>query len=320
MTPSATFLFALAAAYGIAFCYGLILRKVQYSSLTAVAVVGILSCPLLIPADCVVARALMSLCAADLVFKAIELRRMMLTTKVVLEASSLYHYLAPFPFLLVVYQEKEGKILQNAERDPRNIGRMLCAFLVGVVAIALIGASWHLPYLASNFLYDHTLKLLIFTVFLEALSRWLYRVERFVGYDTTPIINNVLSSRTVSDFWQLYNTRVHSWFHLNLFRPARRVSPAWGVALVFIANGLLHELMFGVTTGRFDGYQLLFFLTQIPAVLVSGRMRKFAIRNGLLGEALVRCFTIAWMLMTTMLFFHGVNRIIPFYSATPWLP
>jgi hypothetical protein len=39
------------------------------------------------------------------------------------------------------------------------------------------------------------------------------------------------------------------------------------------------------------------------------------------GGAAVRIVTAFWMYATSILFFHGVDRIFPFvYASDPWLP
>ncbi len=87
-----------------------------------------------------------------------------------------------------------------------------------------------------------------------------------------------------------------------------------------LGEGLPKNRMFGIATSRFDGYQLLFFIVQIPAVIASRHLRRFAAKVGLPAIVLLRGITIIWMMGTSILFFHGVNRIVPFYTATPWLP
>ncbi|MCA9230585.1 MAG: hypothetical protein KDA57_08035 [Planctomycetales bacterium] len=318
MLPTAAFLLAITTGYAIAFGYGVAVRVIRHLLLAATAVISILMCPLIIPADQVILRALTSLYAADLVFKVVELRRLATTNHFLLQASNICRYLIPFPFLLVVYQERQS-LLPFSDKNHKRITRLFGACLITLFAIGLFVGAYSFPYATSNFLLDHTVKVLVFVIFLEAFSRCLYHLERLAGYDTTPIINSLLQSHTVSEFWQRYNVRVHSWFYLNLFQPSRRASTTYAVVLVFGVNGLLHELMFGITTSRFDGYQLMFFLVQIPAVLASRWLRRLAARNSYL-KTMVHSATILWMLLTTMLFFHGVNRIVPFYSATPWLP
>jgi len=89
----------------------------------------------------------------------------------------------------------------------------------------------------------------------------------------------------------------------------------------FLISAVVHELMFGIATSRFDGYQFLFFTLQGPAILASRPLSRWARRYGLFGITALRGSTIVWMYFTSMLFFHGVNRIFSFtYASTPWLP
>jgi hypothetical protein len=60
---------------------------------------------------------------------------------------------------------------------------------------------------------------------------------------------------------------------------------------------------------------------QIPAVLVSPGLKRFADRYGTTGRWLARSLTIVWFYFTSMLFFRGVARVFPFsYASQPWLP
>jgi len=44
-------------------------------------------------------------------------------------------------------------------------------------------------------------------------------------------------------------------------------------------------------------------------------------RRGIVGSMAAHAITIVWMLMTSVLFFHGVARIFPFvYASESWLP
>ena len=100
-------------------------------------------------------------------------------------------------------------------------------------------------------------------------------------------------------------------------------SPARGVFLVFLVSAALHEVMFGVATSRFDGYQFAFFFVQIPAVLASRPLISAAGRWGAAGAAAAHGATIAWFYATSMLFLHGGNRALPwfgYYASEPWLP
>lgn len=120
----------------------------------------------------------------------------------------------------------------------------------------------------------------------------------------------------MAEFWRRYNHRVHDWIDLNLFRPAGgRRAPARAVVVAFVVSGLFHELMFAIATSRPTGYQLAFFALQAPAVLASGRIERLARRGGLLGKVVARGATIAFLAVTSVLFFDGVARVFPFVYA-----
>lgn len=197
------------------------------------------------------------------------------------------------------------------------------------LAAVLFAAGFGLVHLASQFAVirdcfplDHAVKFLIFLLAVESLSRMLYGLERLAGFDTTPLLRNSFLSRTVADFWRRFNTRVHSWFQYNVFRYSGvRRAPVRGVLLCFFLSGILHELMFGIATSRFDGCQFTFFMLQAPAVLASRPLERLAMRGGLFGKVMAHGLTFVWMMVTSVFFFRGVDRVFPFfYASQPWLP
>jgi hypothetical protein len=115
---------------------------------------------------------------------------------------------------------------------------------------------------------------------------------------------------------------VQYWLLLNLFLPSGgRRAPVQGVCVTFVFSGVLHELMFCMATSHMDGYQLAFFTMQAPAVVLSKPLSELATRGGLVGRLLARGLTILWMTATSVLFFHGVDRVAPFfYVGQPGTP
>jgi hypothetical protein len=176
--------------------------------------------------------------------------------------------------------------------------------------------------LRSCFLIDHAVMVLLFIVAVEALAQALWGLERLAGFNTTPLIRFAFLSRTPAEFWQRYNTRVHAWLYYNVFVPCGGLkAPVRGICLTLLVSGLLHELMFDIATSRPDGYQLMFFLLQVPGILASPGLERLARHAGLAGKALAHGLTILWMAATSVFFFHGVNRIFPFvYASEPLLP
>ena len=185
-----------------------------------------------------------------------------------------------------------------------------------VAAILLTRAYASIPLLRANFVLDHVAMLVAFVLAIESISCVLFGLEHLAGFDTRPIIRNAFRSRTVAEFWQRYNGRVHDWFLRNIFRQiGGRRRPIRAVWLVFLISGLFHELMFGIATSVFDATQLAFFLIQAPAAMTSGWFERLANRGGVAGKFAAHGFTILFLAATSVLFFHGVRRVFPFIYA-----
>jgi hypothetical protein len=226
------------------------------------------------------------------------------------------HFLMPFPVLLVVWEEKT----RPRVRPPSYVAE----FMFALPWVAISGVSVYLIFIfppvsevMAKFVFDHAIKLFVFAAMIESLSMAMHRIERIGGYDTTPLVQNAISSLTPADFWKRYNTRVHAWMDLNVFRPTGgRRHPMRGILLTFLVSAVFHELMFDLATSSLTGYQFLFFACQAPAVMLSSRLQRFAKRNGVPGAVVARCVTILWFALTSVLFFNGVQRIFPFYYAS----
>lgn len=315
-------LFALAAAYATALAIPLFRRQDGSIHLAAWCLAPIpLACPLLIPSDQVVLRALSALPCTDLSLRVTDYLRHSRHSALGFVSRDYYRFLISFPALLVTFRDHQRRLPHPVPPGP-EIARVLLG-AAGFAAAFLI--TLHLAddsALRASHLLDHVVKLGVFIVAIESLSRMLFGLERLAGFDTRPIVHNVLLSRTPAEFWsRRYNHRVSDWLHLNVFRPAGgRRHPVRGTLLVCFASGVLHELMFGIATSRFDGYQFLFFFLQAPAVLASIPLERLARRSAAAAVA-ARAFTILWMATTSLLFFHGVDRVFPFvYASDPWLP
>jgi hypothetical protein len=231
------------------------------------------------------------------------------------------HFLVPFPWLLVVLGQKDRR-LRPEQRSFADFGRlMLGAAGVGLGFVLLFAANER-PALQSSFLLDHITKLFIFVLTVESLSQALCGLERLLGFDTRPLIDCGFLARTPAEFWLRYNTRVQPWLFLNVFLPAGgRRSPARGVGATFLVSALLHEVAFDIALSRVTGYQLLFFLIQSPAVLLSPALERLARAWGVLGAVVAHAVTILWMGLTSILFLDGVDRIFEiYYAGDRWLP
>jgi hypothetical protein len=79
--------------------------------------------------------------------------------------------------------------------------------------------------------------------------------------------------------------------------------------LVFLLSAVLHEYVFGIATGRLQGFQTAFFLIQGLAVASTARMRPrgWKIVPWALGTGI-------FMLLSSTLFFASMQGVVPFYS------
>ncbi len=305
---------ALALAYGCALavplagCWsrGRLLRLAAWC-----LAAGALACPLLIPSDLVVFRAISAFVSTDIAFKMVDFLRHHGRAWDGIVVREYCRFLIPFPVLAVVDPDHRRRL---ARPDPPwpHVLRILGGTAVVAAGVVLMRTLSGTEAVRSSPALDHLARLLIFVPTIEAISRVLYGLERLAGFDTRPIVRNAFLSRTVAEFWCRYNGRMHDWYDRNVFRPSGgRHAPARSVVLVFLASGLHHELMFGIALSGFTGYQLAFFLLQAPAVLASGRLERLARRGGLAGKVAAHVATILFLAATSVLFFDGVSKVFP---------
>lgn len=272
---------------------------------------GCLASPLLIPADLVGLRAAAVFVSAELVFKVVDFLRHQGRGWDSHASREYCRFLIPFPILAVVYPNHKRRLLRPDRPWPhilRILGGSACvvAGLVFVRSISMNAAVQSSPAL------DHAIRLLVFVPVIESISCVLYGFERLAGFDTTPIVRNAYLSRTVSEFWQRYNYRLHDWFYCNVFQATGgRRAPVRSVLLVFVFSGVFHEAAFALATWRLTGYQFAFFAIQGPAALASRHLERLARRGGIAGRITAHGVTILFMSVTSVLFFHGVSEVFP---------
>ena len=284
---------------------------------------AVLACPLLIPADRIIGRAFAALVCVDLFFRLTDLTRQARRPGATVPTWQIYAwFLIPFPALLVVYGAKQRLSSTSSTSALAALARTALGGTVFLGALALTLAATHSAVLRGSFWLDHAVKVAIFAVAIESLAQALAGLERLAGFKTRPIVDGAILSRTPAEFWSRFNNRVHDWLYLNVFLPSGGMrAPFRGLIAVFLVSALFHELMFGIATSRFDGYQTTFFLLQIPAVMLSRGLERLSKAWGLAGQIIARGVTILWMGATSVFFFHGVDRVFPFvYASEPWLP
>ena len=183
----------------------------------------------------------------------------------------------------------------------------ICGLAVGVVAgRQVFVADWS----KAPFLLEHSTKMIAFYVpTLSALSAsvagW-----RLLGGSARDYMNRPYLARTPADFWHRYNRNFQQFFLEDVFNTLdNRLSRPVKIMIVFALSAMLHEYVFGIATGRVQGYQTAFFLLQGISVAATMRVRPRGWR------------AIPWAMGTTLfvllcstLFFASMQGVVPFYS------
>lgn len=276
----------------------------------------------LIGADRMVLRGIAEFIGVDLLFKMIDYGRQFPSREG--SATSFQAYLRclpPFPVLAVVFGDREKRL----PAGPPLARELAIVCLTGCIIVGMFPAvefASSIGALRACFPLNHAVKLAMFLVMIEAMSRFAWGLERLAGYNISPLIDKCYLATTPGEFWRRYNKRVGKWLYLNVFVPSGgRRAPIRGVFATFFVSAVLHEVAFAIATSRFTGYQFTFFILQAPAVAVSGWFQPMIDRAGPALRTVARCVTILWFYVTSVFFFEGVNRIFPFvYGARPWLP
>lgn len=191
--------------------------------------------------------------------------------------------------------------------DLRWLVTGLCGLAAGVAAgRQVFVADWS----KVPFLFEHSAKLIaLYVPLLSGLSAgaagW-----RLLGGSAQDTMNRPYLARTPAEFWRRYNRNMLSFFLEDVFKPlGDRLGRPGKVMIVFSLSAMLHEYIFGIATGRVQGYQTTFFLLQGIAVAGTSRVRPRGWRaiTWAMGTAL-------FVLLSSTLFFASMQGVVPFYS------
>ena len=312
-------LLAIVTAYGCAVVAPLLRYRLggRVGAVAGWCIVPIVMvCPVLIPSANVGLRAASAFASGEITFRIVEYFRHWGDVERSRAFRDYVRFLIPFPVFSAVYPDHKRRLLRPESPWPQVL-RLLGGIVGCIIAVQAIRALNQIALIRSSFALKHTVMLLTFVLAIESLSRALCGLERLAGFDTTPIIRNAYLSRTVSQFWQRYNYRIHDWLYRNVFQATGgRRAPVRSLLLVFLVSGLFHEMTFALATSRLTGYQLAFFTIQGPAALASGRLERLARRGGIRGKLTAHGATIVFVAFTSVLFFDGVSKIFPFVYAS----
>jgi hypothetical protein len=210
------------------------------------------------------------------------------------------------PFSLV------RRSLGNERRPPysENITRLVTGIIGCALAIAVLAGLFKLTWSSVPFVVEHASKV---TALMLAIASGLSAAAaawRLSGGAARDFMDRPFFARTPAEFWRRYNRNVQQFFWMNVYRGSRgRRAPIRTMILVFALSALLHEWLFFAAVGRMQGYQTAFFTLQGLAAASTARIKV----SGKIALPWV-VGTIAFNLLTSVLFFASINSITPFYS------
>jgi len=138
------------------------------------------------------------------------------------------------------------------------------------------------------------------------------------GMDTPPLMRAPLLARSLSEFWgKRWNTAFHHLVAQFLFRPAHRKFGVLAATMfVFLASGLVHDLVISIPARGGYGLPTLYFLLQGAGVLFEHTRlaHRFGINAGFRGWLFMALITAG----PVCLLFHPPfihNVILPFLKC-----
>ena len=256
----------------------------------------------LIPLEANPLRFLASLFAITLLVKLYDLHRQPLLGL----RLSLWGYLAYLPngFWLV--------LRRVPSRPPMTLDfqrlrfRAPAALLSVLLCVVLYRVNWSTVW----FPLEHLLKAIAVVSAVVLLTNVAAAAYRLLGGVALDFMNKPLVAPTPADFWRCWNVPAQQFLNEYTFQPAGGPRRAIRATLVtFAISGLVHEYVFGIASGRVQGWQLLFFMLQGVAVVATMRIRPR-------GRITVLWIVGTWVfnLASSVLFFQSVNQVLLFYG------
>lgn len=162
----------------------------------------------------------------------------------------------------------------------------------------------------TSVLVEHAIKLAgLYLFVLDGPFALATGVLRLAGFTLHDLSRHPAASTTPADFWRRYNSDAGRFLRENLFRRLPMRSPAARTMTVFVLNGLLHEYLAWILSGRILGLPLAFFTLQGAAVILTARSRP----TGLAAVASAFA-TLLFMGASAALILLTIDAVVPWYQ------
>lgn len=214
-------------------------------------------------------------------------------------------FLVNLPFLVL---RRRG--LEHQPTKARNLLHLGLGVLGAGAAYVALELLSRFDWSGSPFLFEHSLKATAFFLGVISLFQISAAITRLLGGYTVDPAGWFLTAHTPAEFWRQYNRIVGQFLHEDIFKPLQgHRHPVRTTLVVFAVSGLLHEYLFSVAIGRAQGFQLLFFLLQGCAVVLTQRVKPTG------GAAVALGFgTFAFNVTSSVFFLASVQSVTGFYQ------
>jgi hypothetical protein len=199
-------------------------------------------------------------------------------------------------------------------RPPRaEDGRRLLVAASGCLGGSLLLVwAFRVEWFGVPFLVEHSTKTLALFLALVPGASALCAAARLLGGRAREYMDNPFIARTPAEFWRRYNRVAQQFFYEDIFQRLGGLRrPVQSTLTTFAVSALVHEYLMSIAAGRIQGYQTAFFLIHGAAVAATWRIRP----TGPIALAWIAA-TLAFNLVSSVLFFASVNELFPFYSKS----
>ena len=210
------------------------------------------------------------------------------------------------PFTLVQRKLKH----EPRPRAAANLWQIVHGGIVFSVAFVLTKTIWQADLHSWPFMLEHCVKTFVFMLAILGPVSIGVGAWRLLGGRARNVMEAPIAARTPADFWRRYNRLMGQFLYENVFRPlGGGKAPVRATLLTFAVSGILHEFVFTIVLGQVQGFQLAFFGIQGLAVAATQRVRPVGSQMWMWTAG-----TLAFNLVSSVLFFASFCQVIPFYS------
>lgn len=213
-------------------------------------------------------------------------------------------------------------VLRRADAEPvgsrrENALRLVQGILLMAGGFLLLQGLYLVAWRDWPFAVEHVFKGIGFFLGVLGMFELLTVLPRLLGAPARIPHLAPFAARTPADFWRRYNRLIQQFLHENVFKPlGGRRQPVAATLLVFFVSGLIHEYLFSLAAGHFQGYQITFFMVQGLAVAATLRIKP---RGWTIFPWIAA--TLVFNIATGTLFLASFHQILPLYAnpLPPWL-